>query len=207
MAGGDQALQIGVALGIGIVEMPGGHVQRRRCPHRASARRNNPDPRAGGRTNRRTPTGGWSGRAAPGPDRRAPAAGTESARSRARRAKLPPTARRPTPRRKPAMQGRAGPALFGEDLGFGGDFVARQFQALLPDDGRAWARCTSSRLATLTLSLVARKPNDSAVDDSPSRMRYAPLSTRAGHSGEPAEPARSTKMRADAAGCGMNPTD
>src|SRR4051812_31640865 len=47
----------------------------------------------------------------------------------------------------------------------------------------------------------------SARDDSPSRMRIAPCSTRCGHSADAGEPVRATKMCAAAADVRCNPIE
>src|ERR1019366_10706549 len=69
-------------------------------------------------------------------------------------------------------------------------------------------RCTSVRLGTRTGSLrERRKPNRSAREDSPSRIRMAPRSTRAGHSTLAAAPVRATKIRDTPAGWRWRPMD
>src|SRR5271157_3477290 len=68
-------------------------------------------------------------------------------------------------------------------------------------------RWTSVRLSTRTFSLPRWKPNMSASEDSPSRIRMAPFSTRPFHSTDAGAPVRATKMRARPAGCRWRPTE
>ncbi len=158
--------------------MPGGHVQRGDAGSSASAPRSNPDPRATGTRNRRTPTAATERNGGSSPR-------SQSALQQIGKALIPALAgRRRDPQdgaraaAQPGHHRRLAPALACEDPGARRQIENRQLQSPSPRRSAAPGRCTSVRLFTFTLSLPRRNPNISASDDSPSRIRMAPPFTR-----------------------------
>ena len=133
VAGGDQALEIGVALGIGIVEMPGGHVQGGDAGIA---------PACGEvvEVHAQAVGGIEEGPQARGAEGRVEAEIGKSVQQVGEALVAALTWRNGQPEdcaqsaAEAGQHGRAGPAIFGEDFGFGGHFVARQFEAFFPHD-------------------------------------------------------------------------
>ena len=173
-----------VALRVGFVEMPGGHVQGRDAglpPARGEVIQVHARPVRGieERPQRE------SGTAAPGRDRSARSADTESARSRAR-----PEARPPTGRRRPSPQAghqrRARPAFAREHLS--ARRVTRKPAIPGPSPTRWAAPDGAHRAGCVHVHLLLAGPEAEHLG----QRRFAlqnqrsPFSTRAGHSATPA---------------------
>ena len=134
VAGLDQRPQVPVALGVRLEEMPCGHVQRRDARLAPALREVvQVDPQRG-RSSRRTPTAAATETAAPGPGRRARAADTGTAHSRARPGGSATHSTAPAPRRRPATSGAPLQRSRAKTSAPGGHLEARHLQRLLPHD-------------------------------------------------------------------------
>ena len=135
VAGVDEALEVGVAFGIGLVEVPGGDVQRGDAgvaPARGEVVEI--DAQAVGGIEEGPQAGGAEGRVEAQVGEGLQQVGEALVAALAGRDGEPEDGARAAA--EAGQQGGAGPAFFGEDFGFGGDFEAGQFEALFPDDGQ-----------------------------------------------------------------------
>ena len=179
VAGVDQVAQVFVGLRVGLPVVPRGDVQRGDSGCAPLGREVIDDPRAGGKRNRKRPTGSASGTAASDPDRPAPAADREIARSRGRPGARGHPQHRALASPHAGHQRRACMTLPHEHVSFLAEFRRPRRSASCSQTMSSLGARRSSALRTVTRLAVARKPNDDAAGEPPSTMRMVPCSTRA----------------------------